>query len=473
MTNAHNIVAIDLGNSSGRVVLADWTGERGTVREIYRFPNAYEERSGHVVWGTERIWGELVSGVRAAAAETRGRIASIGLDAWGAEYILVNREGERIGEAFCLRDPRNVPAMERAFTILPRKRIYEITGIQFMPANTLYGLVAHLEESPEEWERAWVWLGTPEYYLYRMTGVAFAEWSNAPNSQMVDARTRTWSREICEAFGLSLDKFPPIVPTGTILGKLRPALASELGLPGTQVIAPASHDTGSAVAGIPFPHDNLAFISSGTWSLVGTVLREALVSELGYELNLTNEGGAGGTIRYLRNVIGLWIFQELLREWNEQRISASAAELADQCMRTPLDGPYVDLSDVKTFLAPGNMAARVNAELRANGFPEESRPEKLAAVVFRSLARRYGEVIEGLRQTTGKPIERVCIVGGGVKNEALNRLTELSTGLEIVRGSSESTLIGNVAVQVGALENTRSLEDIQAIASRLTFAGEA
>jgi rhamnulokinase len=473
MKNAQNIVAIDLGNSSGRVVLAEWDGQRGTAREVYRFANAYEERDGHVVWDTERIWGELLTGIRAAAAETQGRVASIGLDAWGAEYILVNRAGERIGEAFCLRDPRNVPAMERAFTILPRKRIYEITGIQFMPANTLYGLLAHLEESPEEWEKAWVWLGTPEYYLYRMTGIVFAEWSNAPNSQMVDARTRTWSSEICKAFGFDLGKFPPIVPTGTILGPLRRDLANELGLTGTRVIAPACHDTGSAVAGIPIPHDNLAFISSGTWSLVGTVLREALVSDLGYELNLTNEGGVAGSIRYLRNVIGLWIFQELLREWNEQGISVSAAELADQCMSTPLDGAYVDLTEVSTFLAPGNMAARVNAELRANGFAEEVEPAKLAAAVFRSLARRYREVIEALRQTTGKRIERVCIVGGGVKNEALNRLAEISTGLEIVRGSSESTLLGNVAVQVGALENTQSLEDIQSIAARLTFAGEA
>jgi len=472
MKNTQNIVAIDLGNSSGRVVLAEWNGERGTLREVYRFPNAYEERRGHVVWDTERIWGELLAGVQAAAAEAHGDIASIGLDAWGAEYILVNREGECIGEAFCLRDPRNVLAMEHAFTVLPRKRIYEITGIQVMPVNTLYGLVAHLEEYPEEWERAWVWLGTPEYYLYRMTGVPFAEWTNAPNSQMMDARARTWSREICDAFGLNLEKFPPIVPTGTILGKLRSALASELGLPDTRVIAPACHDTASAVGAIPFPHDHLAFISSGTWSLVGTVLREPLVSELGYQLNLTNEGGVGDTIRYLRNVIGLWIVQELLREWNERGIAVTAANLADQCLGTSLEGPYVDLADEKIFLAPGNMAARINAELKARGFPEEFRPQELAAIVFRSLARRYREVIEGIRQTTGKPIERVCIVGGGVKNEALNRLTALSTGLEVVRGSSESTLIGNVAVQVGALENTRSLEDIQGIDSRLEFEGE-
>jgi rhamnulokinase len=467
-----NIVAIDLGNSSGRVVFGQWDGARGTVRDIYRFPNAYEERRGHVVWDTERIWSELLKGIRTAAAETQGRIESIGLDAWGAEYILVDRNGEGVGEAFCLRDPRNVPAMERAFTIIPRKRIYEITGIQVMPVNTLYGLIAHREESPEEWERTWVWLGTPEYYLFRMTGVPFAEWTNAPNSQMMDAFAKTWSQELCEAFGLSPDKFAPIVPTGTILGNLRPSLANELGLPNTKVIAPACHDTASAVGAIPYSHEDLAFISSGTWSLVGTVLRNPLVSELGYDLNFTNEGGVGDTIRYLRNVIGLWMIQEVLREWNEQGLPVSAAQLAEQCMDVEIDGPNVDVSDEKTFLAPGNMAARINAELKARGFPQETRPAQLAAIILRSLARRYAEVIEGLRKCTGKTIKRVCIVGGGVKNEALNRLTALSTGLEVVKGSSESTLIGNVAVQIAALENTRSPEEIQDIASRLAFEGE-
>lgn len=472
MKKSLNIVAIDLGNSSGRVVLGRWNGANGALREIYRFPNGHEEQQGHVVWDMERIWQEILSGLKAAAAETQHAIESFGLDAWGAEYLLIDRAGERVGLAYCLRDPRNVQAMEHAFATVPRKRIYEITGIQVMPVNTLYGLLAHIAEFPDEWERAWLWLGTPEYLLFRMTGVPVAEWTNAPNSQMMDALTKTWSRELCDAFGLSLDKFAPIMPTGTILGKLRPALASELGLPNTRVIAPACHDTASAVGAITFPHDKLAFISSGTWSLVGTVVPGPLVSELGYELNITNEGGVGDTIRYLRNVIGLWIIQELLREWNEQGIAVTAAQLAEQCMETPMEGPFVDVSDERTFLAPGNMAARINAELKARGFQEETRPAQLAAIVFRSLARRYAEVIEGLRQCTGKSIERVCIVGGGVKNEALNRLTALSTGLEVVKGSSESTLIGNVAVQVSALENTRSLEEVQSIAARLKFEGE-
>ena len=470
MRGSQNIIAIDLGNSSGRVVLGQWNGSAGALREIYRFPNAAKEEGGHVVWDIERIWQEVLKGLRMAAAETGGRVESVGLDCWGAEYLLVDDAGNLIGPAYTLRDPRQVRAMERAFTILPRKRIYEITGIQVMPINALYGLLAHLEESPEEWNKTRFWLGTPEYFLFRMTGVAVAEYTNAPNSQLVDAASKSWSHEICEAFGLSLDRFPPIVPPGTILGNLRAAIASEVGLSNVKVIAPACHDTGSAVAAIPYPHDDLAFISSGTWSLVGTVLREPLISEQGYRFNLTNEGGVGNTIRFLRNVIGLWLLQEALREWKEQGLQVSPAELAEHCMDTAMEGPWFEVSEDKTFLAPGNMVARINAQLRAQGFAAENRPAALSGIIFRSLARRYAEVINAIRICTGKQIARLCIVGGGVRNEALNRLAGLATGLEIIKGPSEATLIGNVAVQISALENSRSLKEVQAIASRLTFA---
>jgi rhamnulokinase len=439
------------------------------LQEVYEFPNGPLEEDNHVTWDMGRIWSEIINGIRMAAVQTGGQVDSIGLDSWGADFLLVDSAGDLLGKAFCLRDPRNVAAMERAFTILPRKRIYEITGIQLMAVNTLYGLLAHIQEFPEEWERAKWWLGTAEYLLFRMTGVPVAEYTNAPNSQMLDAFQKTWSRELCETFGLDLDKFPPIVPPGTILGNLRPTLAKELGLPNTKVIAPACHDTGSAVAAIPFPHDKLAFISSGTWSLVGTVLRGPLVSDQGYEFNITNEGGVGNTIRYLRNVIGLWLFQECLREWNEQGLHLTAAQLASQCMDLSLEGPHFDVAVETPFLAPGNMVARVNAALRAKGFAKETRPAEVAAIIFRSLARRYAEVIDSIRLCTGKTLERLCIVGGGVRNEALNRLASQATGLEVVKGSSEATLVGNVGLQIAALENTHSLEQIQAIVSRLTY----
>ena len=212
-----------------------------------------KEEGGHVVWDIERIWQEVLKGLRIAAAETGGRVESVGLDCWGAEYLLVDDAGNLIGPAYTLRDPRQVRAMERAFTILPRKRVYEITGIQVMPINALYGLLAHLEESPEEWEKTRFWLGTPEYFLFRMTGVAVAEYTNAPNSQLVDAASKSWSHEICGAFGLSLDRFPPIVPPGTILGSLRAAIGSEVGLSNVKVIAPACHDTGSPLPPFRIP----------------------------------------------------------------------------------------------------------------------------------------------------------------------------------------------------------------------------
>jgi len=469
MNITRNIVAIDLGNSSGRLALCEWDGDQGSLREVYQFPNAPIEIDRNVIWDTERIWAEILKGLQIASAATHGEIESLGLDSWGAEYVLIDRTGNRVGHAYSLRDPRNVTAMHRAFETVPAQRVYEITGIQVMPVNALYGLLGHIHELPEEWERTWLWLGTPEYYLFRMTGVPVAEYTNAPNSQMVDALSKGWSKELCGAFDLSLEKFPPIVPPGTTLGLLRRELANDLGLKTTKVIAPACHDTASAVAAIPYPHSRLAFVSSGTWSLVGTVLRSPLISDLGFQLNITNEGGVGDTIRFLRNVIGLWMIQELLREWNSSGLRISAEQLVEGCRGAPLEGAWVDLKDEKTFLAPGNMVARMNAELAMRGFPQVTQPHELASVVFRSLGRRYAEIIDGIRRCTGEPLERLCIVGGGVRNEVLNRLAHDATGLELLKGSSEATIIGNAAVQIAALENTRDLEDIQSIASRLKF----
>jgi rhamnulokinase len=285
---------------------------------------------------------------------------------------------------------------------------------------------------------------------------------------MLDVRARSWSKELTAAFGLSMEKFPSIVDAGTVLGKMHAEVGPAVGMANTVVVAPACHDTGSAVAGIPYPHEGLAFISSGTWSLVGTVLREPVVSAQGHARNFTNEGGVAGSIRFLQNVIGLWLLQECLREWNGQGLRLNAAELAAQCAETPAEGPYF-VADGNTYLAPGNMVERINAGLAAAGFPEERRPPELAGIIFRSLARRYAAVLGELREITGKPIQRIAIVGGGVKNQALNRLTELVTGIEVVRGPSESTAAGNAAVQIAALENSVALDQVQAISARLKF----
>jgi rhamnulokinase len=467
MNIARNVLAVDFGAESGRLVLCRWNGREGTLEEVHRFPNAPQEVDNHLVWDMERLWGEILRGLLKAAAKTGGHIDSVGVDGWGVDYALLDAAGNRIGHTFCYRDSRNVPAMAKVFSKISQERIYEITGIQFLPFNTIYQLTAHKEEFPEEWERAACWLTLPEYFQYRLTGVAAEEYTEASTTQLLDVRARAWSQELTSAVGLSIEKFPPIVQAGTVLGKLLPEVSQEAGLENTQVIAPACHDTGSAVAGITFPHDGLVFISSGTWSLVGTVLLNPVVRG-DQRRNFTNEGGVAGSIRFLQNVIGLWLLQECLREWNSQGQNLTAADLAAQCMETPPEGPHFH-ADETTYLAPGNMVERINAGLRAAGFAEERRPPELAAIIFRSLARRYAAVVGELGRLSGKSIKRICIVGGGVKNEALNRLTELLTGVEVVRGPSESTAAGNIAVQIAALENTVSLEEIQAISAKLKF----
>jgi rhamnulokinase len=469
MTNiARNVVAVDFGAESGRLVLCRWNGSEGILEEVHRFPNGPQQVGNHLVWDVERLWGEILKGLAKAATQTNGQIASVGVDGWGVDYTLLDAAGNRIGNAYCYRDARNVPAMEKTFSKVSRERIYEITGIQLMPFNTVYQLMAHVAEYPQEWEQAARWLTLPEYFHYRLAGVIAAEYTQASTTQLLDVHTQSWSSDLIAALGLGLEKFPPIVQAGTVLGKLRPAVSKEAGLADTQVIAPACHDTGSAVAGIPFPHEGAAFISSGTWSLVGTVLLEPVVNVSEKGMLFTNEGGVAGSIRFIQNVIGLWLLQECLREWNALGLRLTAADLAARCLETPLEGPHF-LADSTTYLAPGNMVERINAGLRAAGYAEEKRPPELAAIIFRSLARRCAEVVKEMERLSGKSVKRIYIVGGGVKNEALNRLTELATGVEVVRGPSESTAAGNIAVQIAALEKTVTLHQIQAISAQLKF----
>jgi rhamnulokinase len=455
--------AVDLGAESGRVVLCRWTGLEGTLQEVHRFSNGPHREDGHLVWDVERLWQEIQKGLWLAAEKGGAPLSSVGVDGWGVDCVLLDAAGSRLGHAYCYRDARNLPQMERAYALVPKKRIYEITGIQFLPFNTLFQLLAHRAEFPAEWERAAHWLTLPEYFQYRLSGVLAAEYTEASTTQLLDVHERMWSKELAEGLGLGLEKFPPLVEAGTPLGPAR-----EAGLSDTQVITPACHDTGSAVAGIPFSHEGLAFISSGTWSLVGTALLKPVVTAEGLEANFTNEGGVAGSIRFLKNVIGLWLIQECLREWKAQGHVLTAAQLAAQCAETPADGPSFT-ADETAFLAPGNMVERINAALRAQGFAEERRPVELAGIIFRSLARRYAEVIREVGKLSGKKLDRICIVGGGVKNETLNRLTGELTGLEVVRGPSECAAAGNAALQIAALEKTRSLEEIRAIAARLKF----
>jgi rhamnulokinase len=466
---ARRVVAIDLGASSGRVALARWDGERGVLEEVHRFENAPVERDGHLHWDVERLWLEIERGLRMAADRADGAIDSVGIDGWAVDYALLDGAGGVTAPVFCYRDRRNGPAMRRALAGLRRERLFAITGVQFLPINTLYQLRAHVEERPREWERARLWVNLPEYFLYRLSGVAIAEYTNATHTQMLDAASLRWSAEIADALGLDLAKFPTVVPPGTDLGPIRGDLASVPQLGRTRVIAPACHDTGSAVAGLPFAHDALAFISSGTWSLVGTVLGAPVLTERALHAGFTNEGGVGGTVRFLTNVIGLWVLQQVVEELRGRGAVVTEASLADAAGRLPPDGPWFE-ADTDTFLAPGGMMARINDALVRSGYPAQTEPAEMTAAILRSLARRYADAIGRAGEVCGKRFDAVCIAGGGVKNRVLTSWTRTFTGLPVLEGPVESAALGNAAVQLAALEGSRALGDIQTMARNLDSA---
>jgi rhamnulokinase len=461
-----NVVAIDLTSESGRLVLCRWDGNEGTLSEAHRFPISAHEEAGHWLWNTESIWQEICKGLRLAATHAHGAVGSAGVDGWPGDYVLMDRTGRTLGRCYCYRDARSLPQMERVFSLVSRGRMLDITGVQCLCSHTLFQLLAHVAEFPGEWERTASWLTLPEYFHYRLTGIAAAESTQAATTQMLDQHTKSWSKEITTAAGLSLSKFPTLARPGTCLGKIQRDLAQDLRLVGAQVIAPACHDISSAVAGIPSAVDQLAYVIPGAASLVGTMLRKPWITAESSADNFSNICGVGGEVLFHKQVIGLSVLEECLREWKAQGKEFTAVELAGQCTSAPANGATFDVNGTD-YLEPGNMVARINSGIRALGFSREERPAEVAAIIYRSLARRYGRILKEIHSMTGKSFRRVAILESGGKNEVFHRLIGELTGLEVVPGINEPAAAGNAAVQIAALENAASLNDIHAISSKL------
>jgi rhamnulokinase len=431
------------------------------VRTVHRYPNAPIERDGHLWWPLERLCQEADEGLRRAAEllpEGKRAIDSIGVDGWAVDYVRLDSTGKPLAPPFCYRDPRTQTAMPEVWERIGRERIYELTGIQFLRFNTLYQLYADSRAAIEPGAR---WLNLPEFFLYRYAGFdpdsAVSEYTNATHTQLVNARTRNWCDEIFSRARLNRSSAPPIVAPGFQLGTVRSELAALPAYQTTRVIAPACHDTGSAVAGIPDASVDWAFISSGTWSLVGTLLDEPCISKEALEGNFTNEGGIGGQIRFLKNVNGMWLLEECLREWQSAGGRAwSVAELVAECEGLPVPTAVFDV-DAPDLILPGNMPSRINRELRNAGHqpvPEDSaHAPEMAGVIFASLAARYAEVLRALRRVTGRRFRTLYIVGGGAQNAHINQLIAEYSGLEVKRGPVESSTLGNVAVQFASLES--------------------
>lgn len=447
-----SVVAIDLGAQSCRVSLISWQSGSAQIREIHRFDNAPLDRSGQLFWNLQLIREQLRVGLKKCAATADGSIDSIGIDGWAVDYVRIGKDGCPLSDPFCYRDLRTEGIPAEFWHTFPAERLYSLTGIQMLRFNTLYQLIADRKQSLDSGSG---WLNLPEYFLYDLGGERVSEYTNATHTQLVSAAQRTWCDEIFTAAQLSGNKAPRIVMPGTALGTLRGELAGLPPFKNTKLIAPACHDTGSAVAGIPDASDDWAFISSGTWSLVGTTLAHPCVSRTSFQNNLSNEGGLEGRIRYLKNVNGMWLIEESLHCWRDAGVNWTIGTLMDACQTLPSPTELLDVDDPELQL-PGQMPRRINRVLAKRAFvPYSESPQdapRLTNLIFHSLAARYAAVLEMIRTVTGKTMRRIYVVGGGSRNAYLNRLVHERTGLEVIRGPVESSTIGNAAIQMAALD---------------------
>lgn len=435
-------LAVDIGASGGRHILG-WLEEgRVCTKEIYRFENGMTEKDGHLVWDLEKLVHHVMEGLKACY---RGGYApvSVGIDTWGVDYVLLDAAGKPLGDAVAYRDSRTDGMDVLLEKTLPFQRMYQLTGIAKQPFNTVYQMMAVLEEHPEDRERATDFLLMPEYLSYCLCGKKAHEWTNLSTTALMDAQRRTWSREVRRAAGLPDSWFrTPIVEPGTYLGRLRPEIAREVGFD-AEVILPATHDTGSAFMAIPAQDDQAVFLSSGTWSLLGVELSAPLTGEKSRLSGFTNEGGWGGTIRHLRNIMGMWMLQSIRQEMGKTHSFSEMADMADQSDY----GAYVDVTDNR-FLAPKSMTEEVRSALREQGAPEPDDIGAILRAVTMGLAVGYKKSIEDMAKQTGKTFTSINIVGGGCQNQTLNRMTARQTGLPVFAGPAEGTALGNLGAQM-------------------------
>lgn len=464
-----NLIAVDLGAESGRVILAAWNGKKLRTREIHRFPNGPLRWNGTYRWNVIELWAQILKGLTLASKATGGKVDSISVDSWGVDFAWLDKRGELLGLPYCYRDSRTDGVMERAWRTMSREDIYGITGVQFMSINTFDQMLAAKRDHPDILAGASSFLMIAEFFLWLMSGERACEYTLASTTQMLDARGEKWSAKLLRTFGLPARVFPRVVASGTKLGRLRRDVAEATGLKNTQVIATASHDTGAAVAGIPSWGDDWAFISSGTWSLIGTMLDRPCITAEGLEANFTNEGGAGGGIRYLKNLVGLWLLQECRRNWEAQGRKLDYAQLTALAGKAPAPRTLLDVND-PALVKPGDMPARINAQLQRRGAAPAKDAGAMTRLILESLAAEYGVRTEQMKRLTGKRLRRMHIIGGGSQNQLLNRLTQDRTGLEVWAGPVEATSLGNLAIQLAALDGKVTPKSIAAYARKF---GEA
>ena len=453
--------AVDLGAESGRVMLGDFDGKRLKLNEVHRFPNCAVRLGENLYWDVLRLWSEVKTGL-SQAGNRSGGLRSIGLDTWGVDFGLLDSNDNLIGNSHHYRDSRTNGMLEAVFKKIPPDEVYAQTGIQFMQINSLYQLVAMVQAKNPALSIAKTFLNIPDLFNFFLTGVKANEFTISTTTQCYNPVERGWACNLLKALGIPTHIFGNIVDPGTVLGTLRASLAEELGLLGTFVIASAGHDTASAIAAVPAFAADYIYLSSGTWSLMGVELDEPMITAESLNSDLTNEGGVGNKIRFLKNITGLWLVQECRRVWAQQGSKYSYAELTNIASDASAFGPLIVPGDSK-FIAPDDMPAAIQDYCRETG---QAVPESRGAIIrcaLESLALEYRWVAEQIDRLTGKRYPIIHIIGGGTQNKLLNQFAASATGRSVITGPVEATAIGNILVQAVAMGEIPSLAEGRAI----------
>lgn len=458
-------LAVDLGATSGRTVLATFDGERIDMREFTRFKNPQIPLGGHIFWNLPHLYNEIIIALQKVAAEGIS-LTSIGIDTWGCDVAYFGADGQLLGLPYCYRDPHTDGAMERFFAdSMSQKEVYERTGIQFMPFNTLFHLDTIRREGSVALANAAKILFIPDALIYMLTGEAVCEYTVASTSQMLNPRTGDLDPDLLQALGLSRDRFGRLVQPGDRIGVISEQVQKATGLGAVPVVAVGSHDTASAVAAVPAEDGNYAYLSCGTWSLLGIESPEPIINEESFSENFTNEGGLDGTTRFLKNITGLWIFEQCRKEWESAATIPSDVNELNALSLTSTCQSLINPDDPR-FAHPESMTAAIREYLTETGQPLPDTPADYVRVIFRSLANRYKEIIDILRRIASVDIQRLHVIGGGSRNEFLMQFTADALQMPVIAGPMEGTGLGNALVQVRAAGYVGSLAEMRSIIGR-------
>jgi sugar (pentulose or hexulose) kinase len=456
MADEKRYIAVDLGAESGRVMLGIVSANKIRLEEIHRFINGPVEQNGSLRWDFSRLMSEVKTGIGKAVKEAPG-VAGIGVDSWGVDFGLLDEKGKLIENPYHYRDNRTNGMIEKACELMPKQEIYEHTGIQFVRHNSIYQLLSMRLANSPVLAKAKRLIFIADLVSYFLSGKPYAEYTLAGTSQLMDMRSGKWSRAIFEKLNLPLDIMPEIVRPGTVIGTLTNNIAKEIDCPRIPVIAAASHDTASAVAAVPADRKTKwAYLSSGTWSLMGVETPDAIINDKTFAYPFTNEGGVEGTIRLLKNIMGLWLVQECKRQWQKEGEDLSYARLTELAEKAKPDEATIDVDDSQ-FYAPGQMPARINKYLAGTGQKTIDDKGQMVRTILKNLARKYAETINQLEDVVAGRIDCLHIVGGGSQNTLLNQLTANATGKKVIAGPAEATAIGNILMQAGA---TGQIQDL-------------